>query len=285
MGMTGTDGRGPRLVKHMDCADLTIRLTDRWAATLTAEAEADLEAHLAGCQRCRDEARALTDTWNGLGGIPDEEPSPAMRLRFEAMLDAWREGQRDATVVPFAPPARPVAAGPRHWWGLAAAAVVLVAAGFGAGRLAGGQSAATSAELAALRTEVRGMQQMVALSLLQQQSATERLRGVSWSHQMDRPGAEVIAALVDTLRSDGNVNVRLAAVDALRQFADAQEVRGALVDALGRQESPLVQIALIDTMVELRERRSIDALRTLAANGKANEVVRQRASWGLQRIG
>jgi hypothetical protein len=46
-----------------------------------------------------------------------------------------------------------------------------------------------------------------------------------------------------------------------------------------------VQIALIDAMVELRERRSIEALRTLADDRQVNEVVRQRASWGLQRIG
>lgn len=270
----------------MDCAELTTRLADRWAGTISGDDRADLETHLAGCERCAHEARVLTDTWDGLGDIPDEEPSPAMRLRFEAMLDAWREGQRDATVLPFRGPARDVPAAPRHWWGLAAAAVAILVAGFGAGRMTGGgRSESTSAELAALRVEVRGMQQMVALSLLQQQSATERLRGVSWSHQMDRPGAEVITALLDTLRSDANVNVRLAAVDALRQFADAQDVRSGLVEALGRQESPLVQIALIDTMVELRERRSLDALRTLASNGKVNEVVRQRASWGLERIG
>jgi hypothetical protein len=127
------------------------------------------------------------------------------------------------------------------------------------------------------------MREMVAMSLLQQDSAIERLRGVSWSHQLDRPSDQVLTTLLDTLRHDPNVNVRLASIDALRVFAAVDSVRTGLVDALGsRQPSPLVQIALIDAMVDIRERRSVDALRTLADDEKQNEAVRQRARRGLQ---
>jgi hypothetical protein len=96
----------------------------------------------------------------------------------------------------------------------------------------------------------------------------------------------VLTTLLDTLRHDPNVNVRLASIDALRSFAAADSVRTGLVDALGSksQVSPLVQIALIDTLTDIRERRSVDALRTLADDQKQNEVVRQRARRGIQQL-
>jgi HEAT repeat protein len=126
---------------------------------------------------------------------------------------------------------------------------------------------------------------MVAVSLLQQSSAAERLRGVSWSHRIDQPGDDVLSALLDALRHDGNVNVRLAAIDALRQSNQSNRVREGLIDAIGHQSSPLVQIELIDALVDLRERRSRDALKALVENDRTERAVRERAEWGLKQLG
>ena len=136
-----------------------------------------------------------------------------------------------------------------------------------------------------MRGELQGMRQMVALSLLREQSASERLRGVTWSAGMDQPSAEVTGALLDTLQRDGNVNVRLAAIEALRQFGGDARVRQALVRALPTDPSPLVQIALIDAMVTLKE-PAIGAMRCALLSGdpRVNESVRQRARRGLQQI-
>ncbi len=96
----------------------------------------------------------------------------------------------------------------------------------------------------------------------------------------------MLSTLLDTLQHDPNVNVRLASIDALRAFAGQEQVRTGLVDVLGSKgaTSPMVQIALIDALTDLRERRSVDALRTIAADQKQNEAVRQRARRGLQQL-
>ena len=86
--------------------------------------------------------------------------------------------------------------------------------------------------LVELRRELHDMRQMLMLSLMQQQSATERLRGVSESVQIDQPGAEIVRALLETLKHDPNVNVRLACVDALRRFSEQDVVRRGTVEAL-----------------------------------------------------
>ena len=140
-------------------------------------------------------------------------------------------------------------------------------------------------QLAMLRDELRDMRQMVTLSLLQQQSASERLRGVSFTSQIDRPDNEIASALLDTLMHDPNVNVRLATIDALKPLWARDAVRRGVIEALQRQTSPLVQIALIDFIVEKNSREAADTLRRLSTDEMAEGAVRARARQGLQQIG
>lgn len=295
----------------MSCEQLKASFPEYWEGTLPLEARRALEAHFASCESCRLEARELRDAWQTLDALPEEEPSPMLRQRVEAMVEGWQVRDLPGRDVPIAAtvlPAKPVQTiafrareherdhDPRRWWqspfvwstGALVAATLFLAFGYMLGRDLSRSSSNT--EIAELRSELHGMRQMVAISLLHQESVTERLRGVSWSNQLDAPDAEIVNTLLDTLSHDTNVNVRLAAIDALRQFAqttpDTQNrpLRAALVQSLGTQSSPLVQVALIDTMVELREHKAVDVLRTLAADETANKVVRQRATWGVRQL-
>jgi len=139
-------------------------------------------------------------------------------------------------------------------------------------------------ELNQLRDELHDMRQMVALSLMQQQSASERLKGVSWSNQIEQPDTEVLNALMDTLMHDQNVNVRLAAIDALKKFGQRQMVKNGVLEALKKKDSPMVQVALIDYMVETNEKESVGTLKQIAQDTTANQSVRQRAEWGLEQL-
>ncbi len=307
----------------MQCEQLKERLADYWAGTLSQADRHAVEAHVAACEPCRQEAAELGETWRAMGAIADEEPSPALEARFHAMLDAWRDGERAATVatanaiaasaagaagaaganvLTMRPVSREVFAASgvvrsgasrdtrASFWRPAlqlAAAVLILVGGFAAGR-SWPNAAHDQArnEVSELRGELRGMREMVAMTLLQQDSAIGRLQGVSWSHQLDRPSDQVLATLLDTLRHDPNFNVRLASIDALRAFAAEEGVRTGLVEALGTKgtTSRMVQMALIEALTDLRERRSVVALRTLADDQKQVEVVRQRARRGIQQL-
>jgi hypothetical protein len=227
------------------------------------------------------------DLWQRLGDLKADEPdSQAMRARFDAMLaEAQREQGAVATKRARA----------RRWLQRnralqpalqAIAAVLLMFVGIQLGRgLAPSAAAPAPSDMRALREEVHDLRQMVTLSLMQQQSASERLRGVSFSNQLDQPGNEVVSALIDTLMHDPNVNVRLASIDALKRFAERDSVRRAAIRALDTQTSPLVQMALIDFVVETQERSAVDALRRLSRDDMANETVRARARWGIDHLG
>ena len=135
-----------------------------------------------------------------------------------------------------------------------------------------------------LRQELRDMRVMVGLALMQQPSASERLRGVSWSSRIDQPGNDVVEALLDTLMHDSNDNVRLATVDALRRFADREIVRTAAVEALSRQTSPLVQAALIDFVVDADDRAAVDTLHRLSNDETVHDSVRERAARAAKQL-
>jgi hypothetical protein len=141
-----------------------------------------------------------------------------------------------------------------------------------------------SAEFVQLRDEVQSMRQTLAVSLLDRPSPSERLRGVSMSYGMEEPDTKMLDALLNTLDNDPNVNVRLAAVDALYLFYDYPEVKEGLIHALSKQSSPLVQVALINLMVNVRERQAAEALKMLIQDEGLTPEVREHAEQGLQQL-
>jgi HEAT repeat protein len=159
--------------------------------------------------------------------------------------------------------------------------------GVALGRFVTGTPAAPqqNSEIALLREELRDTRQMVTLSLMQQQSASERLKGVTTSSQLEQPSTEVVSALLETLKRDPNVNVRLASVDALRRFGNRDAVRKSVVEALPDQESPLVQIAMVDFILESAGPEAKSVLQRLVEDMMLNQAVRDRAARGLQRVG
>jgi len=285
----------------MQCQDISAKVVDHLAGALGGPERHEFEAHLASCPVCRAEVESLSQTWDRLADIPAIRPdSAAMRARLNALLtDTTREASRidaSAQIQSGKATEGPRIALPGSRESISSwlqrhisprfllqgcAAVLLLVIGIQLGwqiRPPG------SREVRELSQQVRDLRQMVTLSLMQQQSASERLEGVSWSNQLDRPGSEVVAALIDTLMHDANVNVRLASIDALKRFAERDVVRSAAVRALDTQSSPLVQMALIDFVVETQDRGALDTLKRLSHDNTVNASVRTRAAWGVDHM-
>lgn len=255
----------------MNCEEARTRFVDYWRGTLD-EPAFDFHAHLSSCERCRAEAEELRGLWGSLERLPEESPSQRLRLRFYESLREWRQRESDRQH--------------RFWWSLhpsfqMALGMAILLIGIGIGHFAIRQ---TGPDVAQLRGEVDNMRQMVTLSLLQQQNASDRLRGVNWSYRVEPSDPEVLAALLTTVNHDPNINVRLSAVDALRKFTESPVGRKGLVQALSKQDSPLVQIAILDQIVDLREKTAGPSIKFLLSKQDLNTDVKQRAEWALRQI-
>ena len=60
--------------------------------------------------------------------------------------------------------------------------------------------------------------------------------------------------------------------------------RTEIARAIVRQSAPLVQIALIDLVVDLKDSAAVTELKQVAVNGSLNSSVRERAAWAVERL-
>ncbi|MEJ2627138.1 MAG: HEAT repeat domain-containing protein [bacterium] len=237
----------------------------------------DIKIHLKECARCNQEAKRLKKVWNKLGNLPEQEPSPRLRTQFYAMLNKMQETEEQNRLplrkrikniripgITF----RPV---PQFGF-----ALLFLAVGLILGHYITSQRI-EHYEISQMRQEISSMQQMISLTLLQENEPVERLKGITYINQMHNPEKTVLSALVQTLNSDPNVNVRLAAVDALSRFLHYNHLEEKIEQSLRQQSSPLVQISLIDLMAEKETRTTPEVIDYLLQNKNINPVVKEYA--------
>jgi hypothetical protein len=127
-----------------------------------------------------------------------------------------------------------------------------------------------------LSNQISEMKEIMMLTMLEKESATDRLKAVSLSNDFDNASKKVTNALIQTLNNDPNVNVRLATLEALSQYAKNPDVRVELVKSIAHQDSPLVQIALAELMVALHEKSSIKEFRKLMEEQSTPKEVKEK---------
>jgi Putative zinc-finger len=269
--------------ENKSCEEISQLLPDYLHGRLQPEEMNMVKVHLEGCGACAEEV-AL---WQKLGALPPEQPSPVLATRFNAMLETYQEGRWEhrnlqsernkfldfgAVMAWLRTPALSVG------W-----AVALLLAGFFGGRYLERDTKQTS-QLAAVQQELVNMQSLVVVSMLKQQSPSERLQGVSFSMDQKQPDGKVLEALLHTLRYDNSVDVRLAALDALSRYSSRPDIRKGLKDSLQPQQSPMVQIALIDTLVDLQDSSIVPQLKQFQSDPKTDPTVRKRADLGIQQL-
>ncbi len=270
----------------MNCHNVQDQFADFLTGDLDPASRRKVQDHIASCAVCREDLENLTAIWAKLGVLPQEQPSSGLRERFYAMLE---EAKAEVTATDKLRRTAGQVPAWRAWFTFrrpsftAAFSIFVLFLGLGSGWIAGG-ARADSSRVSSLEREVHEMRQTAALSLLDQSSAAERLQGISYSTDLRRPGDAVLARLVETLETDPNPNVRLAAVEALYLFRNEEGVKDGLVRSLAVQDSPLVQVALIDLLAEIRESRAADALKSLVENEWANPDVKKRAEEALKII-
>jgi len=275
----------------MSCDRVKEQIPECLAGRLEKAERERLIEHLDMCSTCRAELADLGVVWRGLEAMALPEPEPEMKSRFLQMMDAYQAGLASAgTSRAGASKVKAAETDKRAWrwwpanpaWQFALAAAMLVV-GILAGRAAFAPHG-ESTEMAQMKGQVEALRQLVALSMMQGQNPGDRLRGVTYSAEVAQPDGQVEQALLHAVNHDPNVNVRLSAVDALQRYIGKPEVRRALADAVPMQDSPLVQMALIDLLVQSKDSDSADALKKLATDGNTDETVRLRAAQGMQQL-
>ncbi len=266
----------------MRCEDIKKNFPDYLVGDLDQISTEAIRSHIADCPACRQELEDLSAVWTKLGVLPEEHPSNGLRERFYGTLEEYKaEMNRERPLHHlkqfFSSLFYRFRSG-RPAYQLALGFIPLfIGLMLGYILFSGGQNAE-------LYREVQDMRQMLAVSLLDQRSPTERLRGVNLSYGLENPDSRTIEALLNTLNNDPSINVRLAAVDALYLFYESPSVREGIIQSLTQQNSPFIQVALVDLLVSVQERQALESFKKLIKANQLDPKVKQKLEQGIKEL-
>ncbi len=121
-------------------------------------------------------------------------------------------------------------------------------------------------------------------TLLNDASVGHRIKAVHLTEDIDKSNTEIADVLIHTMRTDPSKNVKLAAINALGQFANIETVRIAIIGELAIAKDPYVQIKLINILSGVKEEKAVPTLDKIIEDQTKSILVKQKAEEGRKII-
>lgn len=247
----------------------------------------EIQDHLTYCNSCKEELADLKKVWDMMEAISIEKPSASMQAGFNIILKHYKEerGIRKSALQKLFNQMQQI-------WHLQprlqlAYSFILLLTGLAAGYFLSRPVQAewaTRQQINSLSSQLQEMKQTMVFSLLENPSASERIRAVNYTNDINKADKQIINALLTTLNNDPNVNVRLITLEALVKFSHEPSVREGLIESIMQQESPMMQSAIADVMVKLQEKRSVKPLQELLNRKDLNETVKTKIKESIHQL-
>lgn len=262
----------------MKCEEVDKLMLDYLDNNLDENLTGEIEKHLEKCERCIDE---LKDSQQVLSLITEDEmekPDDSLRINFYHMLHSEIKKNSEGSIFI---PQRKISAGSFLLRYKVAAGFALLICGTFIGIFLHASLINNSQELRQLQAEVSALKEASVLTMLRQESSSDRIQAVNLIEELDEPDEKVIEVLIRTLNHDKNVNVRMAAAYALSKY-NQSSVNDSLVKSLSLQENPILQITLINILVERREKRALQPIRKIIEDKNTIQEVKNIAESGMK---
>ncbi len=258
----------------MTMENIESKLIDYIDGKLGADEREAVEQQIAANKEVKQMYDQLKEVISQLSSTRAVEPTSKLKHRFDQMLrEEMAQLQRpSARQVFFNAGLLRIAAG-----------VVFVLMGAGI-FLWISKNQQQQREIARLRFEMDSTKNAMLNMLHNQQSASQRVLGITVAFQMQSADEEIVNALVKAMNEDPNTNVRLAALDALGKFKHEQRIRKLLITSLSSQTDPVVQISLIQLMVEMKERSIVKELEEITRKKEVLKAVKDEAYSGILKL-
>lgn len=262
----------------MNCEQIKYQLIDVIDGNISDPLKTEIENHLKNCNSCQDEYIQIGRLLNEITKTELSKPSIKLKTNFYKMLEAEKSSLH---VDPLKPKSKTISF--KHLKPLlkiAAQIVIFISVGIIIGMQFQNRKE-QSQELLTLQNEVVDLKQNVSLVSLNQPSASERIQAINTVNKQ-KPNSEILDALINTMNTDGNVNVRMTSMYALAKYSSNDNVRIALIASLKNQTDPLLQITLINILVSIQDERAKAPLQEMLNNKELPDLVKKQAESGLQ---
>jgi len=259
----------------MDCNQISNLLIDYLDENLDKNTYEEVKAHLESCTKCAKEHAQNQQLFNDIDNTAEHQPDKKLKMTFDEMLAAEKKAHRINETMKAS-----IFVRYKMVWQIAAA-IILLLSGYFAGSYSK-NGLPNDEKLAKMQSDVNDMKQMMALNLLNNESASQRIKAVNYTEEIQQPDNKIIEALIQTLNTDKNSNVRLAAVYSLSRFKNNKVVQNAFINTLNKQDDPMIQIVIINLLVEIQDVKAIDELKKLLKNKDLHEEVKTQAELGVK---
>jgi len=232
-----------------------------------------------------EEEEYIRENLKSLEDLPEELKADG---ELFSMMDALEHDRTEQQIEPLPRPVKEIPL--RQFKSINLFWINRIAAGFALliiGVLSGwliGRETGTNSEVTAIRNDLNEMKQLVALSQLQNKSASQRIMATYEFKKLDSASDEILDALIYTFQNDDNPNVKNAAAEALFKFGNQDKVRKAFINGLTAQSDPVLQIKLIEMLVGLNEKRALPRLQQMMEQDNQMKTVKQKAAEGIGRL-
>jgi len=254
----------------MECIEIKNDLLDYLDNNLETERKARFEEHVKECPDCSKILEQFRKLNEKLSGAKSIEPTEGFEHDFYQKLQFEKEKISN-----------------RHsFTGLlketykVAAAVLLFAGGTIFGLIIQNQRS-NKTNLTSLENEVKQLKHYVTLSVLNENTASEKIKAIDFVFEQQQLEKETALALYNTLISDDNSNVRIAAANALHYFSNDETIRKMLMHALIDQNDPYIQAELITIIAKFNNREAYNIIETFINQDNINIEVK---NFGQQMI-
>lgn len=254
----------------MNCEEVKINLPEYIDRKLDETTSGDIRKHLESCDSCTALHRELSSFLNYMDSLPTPAPPDGMKEEFEGMMASLgNQEKKKIRLIPM--------------WTKIAAMMVLFFGTYWLGyRVGSGKSEIVQNQLA---NELQEKNQQVLLASLRDYTGPQKIEAVYSISTTENVSDELIGALVYTMNSDKNTNVRLAAISALSGMMDKNDrVKTELIKSLTVQENPLLQISLIQVLTEKGVKEAKDQIETITNDEKTDESVKAYAKDMMKTI-
>ncbi len=265
----------------MDYKEFQNTIIDFLSENLSEEKQQEFTQFLIDFPEHKPEFEETKIFWEGTSEeIP--EPTSAMDVKFYTMLNAQKKTGEKVSLINRI---ENFFAGSFPKQLAYSLAILTIGFFFGKGLNSSSGSEGSSEEtIQVAKKETENVRSQLVLTLLEQPSASKRLQAVSEVNKLSSVTETIIKALFSTLNNDDNVNVRLSAVEALKNYTNIPLVREGLIASIVHQKSPLVQIELADLMVVLQEKKAVKSFEKLLKEEDVNESAKQKMEESIERI-
>ena len=237
----------------MRCQDFQIHLLDHPQDSPDPVLAVAMTEHHSGCPECKEFKRL----WQGLDDLPQPEPPAGMSSRF-----------RERLALELAARQLPKSITSSWWLPLSVAAALLLSVGVILGYSLRSGNDRSDPALASLRNG----------------TVADRMEAIALVNNRTSGQGDIVSALIERISHDPSLDVRLSAVEALYLFGADPGLSHRIEVALPGQTRPEVQLALIDLLGALRQKRAAEALRRLMDQDQLPPEARQRAEQRLSQM-